>query len=417
MKRSLHLHDREARHARQVQGRVRRLRHLRPSRSGQPHLPRALCAAASRPGERRHRHGRRHADAHLARDGPRHGRLRRATRSRRSPGTSRSATPAIRRPARAGSRTRSRSSSTARTGRSPIAHNGNLVNARELRDELVRDGSIFQTEQRHRGHAPPLRAVARARASRTRSSSRSRRCSGAFSFVLLTKDRLIAARDPHGFRPLALGRLGDAYIVCSETCALDLIGATYVRDVEPGEVLIISDGGLRSLQAVPAGAAGALRLRARVLRAARQLRVRPERQRGAHRARAHARATSRAVDADVVVPDSRLGRLRRDRLRRGIGHADGDGADPQPLRRPHVHPAAAVDPALRRAVKLNPVRSILEGRRVVLVDDSIVRGTTSRKIVKMVRAAGAQGSAHADQLPADDLAVLLRRRYAATGRS
>ena len=103
--------------------------------------------------------------------------------------------------------------------------------------------------------------------------------------MLLTKDRLIAARDPHGFRPLALGQLGDAYIVCSETCALDLIGATYVRDVEPGEVVIISDGGAAIAAAVPAGAARALRLRARLLRAARQLRLRQERQRGAHRAR------------------------------------------------------------------------------------------------------------------------------------
>ena len=108
---------------------------------------------------------------------------------------------------------------------------------------------------------------------------------GAFSFLMLTKDRLIAVRDPHGFRPLALGRLGDAYVVCSETCALDLIGATYMRDVEPGEVLIISADGAAIDQSVPAGAARALRLRARVFRAAGQLRVRQERQRGADRPR------------------------------------------------------------------------------------------------------------------------------------
>ena len=202
-------------------------------------------------------------------------------------------------------------------GQIAIAHNGNLVNARELRDELVRDGSIFQTEQRHRGHPASLRALARAHRSKTRSSSRSRRSRGAFSFALLTKDRLIAARDPHGFRPLALGRLGDACIVCSETCALDLIGATYVRDVEPGEVLIISDGGLRSIKPFPPRAAGALHLRARLLRAARQLRVRPAASTTSARELGRMLARESPVDADVVVPDSRLRRLRRDRLRGG----------------------------------------------------------------------------------------------------
>ena len=125
---------------------------------------------------------------------------------------------------------------------------------------------------------------------------------GAFSFVLLTQDQLIAVRDPHGFRPLALGRLGDAMVVCSETCAIDLIGATYVRDVEPGEVLVISEHGHAVDQAVSAGAAGPLRLRARLLRAARQLRLRQERQRGAHRTSGGMLAREHPVDADVVVP-------------------------------------------------------------------------------------------------------------------
>ena len=165
-------------------------------------------------------------------------------------------------------------------GQIAIAHNGNLVNARELRDQLVRDGSIFQTSS---DTEVILHLYARSRETSIEDAliESISQVSGAFSFVLLTKDRLIAARDPHGFRPLALGRLDDAYIVCSETCALDLIGATYLRDVEPGEVLVISDGGLRSLQAVPAGAARPLRLRARVLRATGQLRVRQERERGA----------------------------------------------------------------------------------------------------------------------------------------
>ena len=139
--------------------------------------------------------------------------------------------------------------------------------------------------------------------------------------MLLTKDRLIAARDPHGFRPLALGRLDDAYIVCSETCALDLIGATYVRDVEPGEVLIISDGGLRSLQPFPpAPLAHCIFEHVYFARPDSYVFGRSVNEVRTELGRILARES--AVDADVVVSDSRLRRLRRDRLRRGIGHAD-----------------------------------------------------------------------------------------------
>jgi amidophosphoribosyltransferase len=120
-------------------------------------------------------------------------------------------------------------------GQIAVAHNGNLVNARELRDELVRAGSIFQTSS---DTEVVLHLYARSKAPSVEEAlvESVAQLSGAFSLVMLTKNRLIAARDPHGFRPLALGRLGDAWIVCSETCALDLIGATYVRDVEPGEM-------------------------------------------------------------------------------------------------------------------------------------------------------------------------------------
>ena len=132
-------------------------------------------------------------------------------------------------------------------GQISLCHNGNLVNAGELRSELVRHGSIFQTNSDTevilhlyaRSQAPtPEDAI-------IESVSQIR---GAFSMVMLTSDKIIAVRDPHGFRPLAVGRLGDATIVCSETCALDLIGATYVRDVEPGEVLVIDPSGLRSFK-------------------------------------------------------------------------------------------------------------------------------------------------------------------------
>ncbi len=122
-------------------------------------------------------------------------------------------------------------------GQIAICHNGNLVNAGELRDELVGQGSIFQSSS---DTEVVLHLYARSKATSVEDAivESVSQVQGAFSFLMLTKDRLIAVRDPHGFRPLALGRLGDASVVCSETCAMDLIGATYVRDVEPGEVLV-----------------------------------------------------------------------------------------------------------------------------------------------------------------------------------
>ena len=120
-------------------------------------------------------------------------------------------------------------------GQIAICHNGNIVNAGELRDELVRQGSIFQSGS---DTEVVLHLYARSKAPSVDEAivESVAQVQGAFSFLMLTKDQLVAVRDPHGFRPLALGRLGDATVVCSETCAMDLIGATYVRDVEPGEV-------------------------------------------------------------------------------------------------------------------------------------------------------------------------------------
>src|SRR6476646_9931571 len=135
-------------------------------------------------------------------------------------------------------------------GQIAVCHNGNLVNARELRDELVRQGSIFQSNS---DTEVVLHLYARSKATNIDDAvvESVAQVQGAFSLVILTRDRMIAVRDPHGFRPLALGRLGDAIVVCSETCAMDLIGATYVRDVEPGEVLVVSAQGMRSIKPFP----------------------------------------------------------------------------------------------------------------------------------------------------------------------
>ncbi|MGH8186913.1 MAG: amidophosphoribosyltransferase, partial [Steroidobacteraceae bacterium] len=128
-----------------------------------------------------------------------------------------------------------------------LCHNGNLVNANEVRDALVRQGAIFQTSS---DSEVVVHLFARSREASVEQAivDAVSQVRGAFSFVMMTKDRVIGVRDPHGFRPLAIGRLGEAHVICSETCALDLIGATYVRDVEPGEIVVLSAQGLRSIK-------------------------------------------------------------------------------------------------------------------------------------------------------------------------
>jgi amidophosphoribosyltransferase len=215
-----------------------------------------------------------------------------------------------------------------------------------------------------------------------------RQLSGAFSLAILTKDRLIATRDPHGFRPLALGKLGDAWVVCSETCALDLINATYVRDVEPGEIVVIGSDGLRSLRAFPpARLAHCVFEHVYFARPDSEVFGQSVNEVRTDLGRRLARETGVPADVVVPIPDS------------GVCAAIGYAEEAQlPMRfgliRNHYVGRTFIEPAqaIRHfgvKVKLNPVKSILAGRRVVLVDDSIVRGTTSRKIVKMVRAAGA----------------------------
>ncbi len=272
-------------------------------------------------------------------------------------------------------------------GQIAICHNGNLVNAGELRDELVRQGSIFQSGS---DTEVVLHLYARSKAATVDEAivESVSQVQGAFSFLMLTKDRLIAVRDPHGFRPLALGRLDDAYVVCSETCAMDLIGATYLRDVEPGEVLVIGAQGVRSLKPLPpAPLAHCVFEHVYFSRPDSYVFGKSVNEVRTNLGRMLAR--EQRVDADVVVPVPDSG------VCAAMGYADEAGI---PLRmgliRNHYVGRTFIQPqsAIRHfgvKVKLNPVRSILEGKRVVLVDDSIVRGTTSRKIVKMVRAAGA----------------------------
>jgi amidophosphoribosyltransferase len=273
-------------------------------------------------------------------------------------------------------------------GQIGVAHNGNIVNADEIRLRLERAGSIFQTSS---DTEVILHLFARSQAGSVQDAlvESITQLTGAFSLALLTKDHLIAVRDPHGFRPLALGRLGDAWVVCSETCALDLIGGTYVRDVEPGEMLMIGPNGPRSIKPFPpAPLSHCIFEHVYFARPDSEVFGQSVNEVRTDLGRALARET--AVEADVIVPIPDSG------VCAAIGYSE---VSRLPLRfgliRNHYVGRTFIEPAqsIRHfgvKVKLNPVKSILAGHRVVLVDDSIVRGTTSRKIVKMVRASGAR---------------------------
>src|SRR5271156_4341318 len=278
-------------------------------------------------------------------------------------------------------------------GRIAVAHNGNITNAGELRDELEGEGSIFQASS---DTEVILHLVARSRERTLSGALREAmlQLEGAFSLVFLAEDRIIVARDPHGFRPLALGQMElsggrTSYVFASETCAFDLINAVYLGDVEPGEMVIINSKGLERERYAP------VRKHSQCVfehvyfsRPDSVVFGRPVQQSREMLGRLLARECP--VDADVVVPvpDS------------GVAAAIGYAAEARiPFRhgliRNHYVGRTFIEPsqAIRDfgvKLKLNPVRHLLEGKRVILVDDSIVRGTTSRKIVRMVRGAGAR---------------------------
>ena len=271
-------------------------------------------------------------------------------------------------------------------GKLALAHNGNLTNALELRRNLEHKGSIFQTTS---DTEVIVHLVARSKVGNLAGAIADAlgQVEGAYSLLILTRDEIFAVRDPRGFRPLALGRLGDAWVVGSETCAFDLIGAEYVRDVEPGEMLRVSKSGVESIHFAPEKQHQYCIFEhvyfARPDSIVFGRPVNPTRER---LGRLLAREHPAIADMVVPVPDSGVPAA--------IGYAGESGI---PFRmglirnhyigRTFIEPSQAIrDFGVR--LKLNPVRRLLEGRRVVLVDDSIVRGTTSRKIVRMMRESG-----------------------------
>ncbi len=278
-------------------------------------------------------------------------------------------------------------------GQIAIAHNGNITNAGELRRELEREGSIFQASS---DTEVVLHLVARSRERTLAGALREAmlQLEGAFSLVFLARDRVIVARDPRGFRPLAFGTMESAYgrpayVFASETCAFDLIAAQYVNDVEPGEMVCIGPEGMtRERWAPEMSHAQCVFEHVYFSRPDSVVFGRPVQLSRENLGRLLAQESG--VEADVVVPVPDSGTAA------AIGYSAESGI---PFRlaliRNHYVGRTFIEPsqAIRDfgvKLKLNPVRHLLEGKRVVLVDDSLVRGTTSRKIVRMMRNAGAR---------------------------
>ncbi|HVV49322.1 MAG TPA: amidophosphoribosyltransferase, partial [Polyangia bacterium] len=277
-----------------------------------------------------------------------------------------------------------------------VGHNGNLVNAVELRERLEAEGAIFQTTSDTEAIVH-LIARSRERTLPERVADALRQVRGAYSLVFLTEDSVVAVRDPMGFRPLALGKAQgkahgkdkDTWIVSSETCAFELLEAEFVRDIEPGEMVILDRNGVRSER--PFAKEQNHRCVFEWVYFAR-----PDSSidgRSVYRARermGRRLAVEHPVPADVVIPVPDSG------VAAAIGYARESGIPyDQGLMRSHYMGRTFIEPSQQIRhfgvkLKLSPVREVLAGKRVVVVDDSIVRGTTSRKIVGMIRGAGAR---------------------------
>jgi len=270
-----------------------------------------------------------------------------------------------------------------------IAHNGNLTNALDLRGRLVEEGAIFQTSS---DSEVIVHLIARSRHETVdgQIDDALTHLEGAFSLVMSVGDTLYAARDPRGFRPLILGRKGDGYVVASETCAFDIMGAEYVRDLAPGEVLKIQNGRMEALRSLPSAGQPAPCIFELVYFARPDSRLWGISVDRARRAFGRQLAREHPADADAVVsvPDSANSAA--------LGYAEESGIPFElGLLRNHyvgrtfIQPSQA-DRDFGARMKYNPVKEVVAGKRVVVVDDSVVRGTTSLSLVKFIREAGAR---------------------------
>jgi len=269
-----------------------------------------------------------------------------------------------------------------------ICHNGKLVNAKSLRRELEGLGSIFQT----RSNAEILaHLIKRAPRLNTVESLKEAllQIKGGFAYLLLTQDALIAIRDPNGIRPLSIGKLGDRYVVASETCAFDTVGATFLRDVSPGEIVVIDDRGLRSVSYTDETGMAVCSMEFVYF-------ARPDSNIAGvnvHTARKNmgktlAKESPATADVVVGVPDSGISAA--------IGYSEISGipyeiglVKNRYVARTFIQPSQELREQGVK-MKLSAVRGVVQGRRVILIDDSIVRGTTSKRLISLLREAGAK---------------------------
>ena len=273
-------------------------------------------------------------------------------------------------------------------GQIAIAHNGNLTNAAQLREELEAKGSIFQTTVDseiilHLMAQPTLGGADNNLVQTVRMIE------GAYSLVIMTEQEIIGVRDPHGFRPLAIGKVGDAWVLASETCAFDLINAKFVRDVEPGEIVIINKQGMRSIQAFPEHQRRAFCIFEYVYFA------RPDSNianRNVYKTRVEMGrelAREHKIDADIVIPVPDSGNSA------ALGYALESGISYEmAFVRNHYVGRSFLQPSqlirdFNVRVKLNLIPELVRGKRVIIVDDSIVRGTTCKTRVNSLKEAGA----------------------------
>ncbi len=275
-----------------------------------------------------------------------------------------------------------------KVGKLALAHNGNIVNARELRSEMEADGSIFNTTA---DTEVILHLIARSQKPTLEEMviEAVNRIQGAFSIVLMTTDKLIAVRDSRSLRPLCLGRLDKSVILTSESCALDIIGAEYVRDLEPGELVVIDEGGIQSRTAIES-AQQAKCIFEFIYFSRPDSIVFGENVDKIRRRLGHVLAKNHPVDADIVisVPDSSNSSSLGFAIESGIPFELGLIRNHY-VGRTFIQPSQSLrDGSVR--LKFNTVDGVLRGKRVVVVDDSIVRGSTMKKLVVMLKKAGAQ---------------------------
>ncbi len=272
-------------------------------------------------------------------------------------------------------------------GEMAIVHNGNLTNAKEVRDALIKKGAIFQTfmDTENLIH---LIAKSDQQHLTDRIIDAVKKIEGAYSLVFLSRSKMFAMRDRFGFRPLSLGRLGDGYVVASETCAFDLIGAEYIRDVEPGELLIFEKGkapqSIKVYEPTPKHC-----IFEYVYFARPDSNVYNQNVYTMRKAMGKKLAQEQPIEADMVVPVPDGG------VPSAIGYAQESGIPfEMAIMRNHYIGRTFIEPTqemrdLKVKMKLSPIASLIKGKRLIVIDDSIVRGTTSRQIVRMLKAAGA----------------------------